>query len=282
MKPFLRYVLIVFDIVNDLRLHVLLNYFLVVSWALLAWKVSVKNSVEYAVTVACIAGFAYILNRYTDYHYDLIVDKGLKKIKRSSYLFFASFFLIFGFYFITKNQHFLVPAVLGLMFGVFYSIRTIFAYPFKNYLIFKNIFASGSKYIITLLGISLFRTVDLPLLFMTVPLFISFLIYEIIWDIRDIESDKVGNVKTIPRAVGKEWSLIICIIIMILNFVPQIFLFRQSNYFYITYELLLFFIISLLFVKNVRWFHIMVYAHIVLKLVFINKEVFTYIKYLIP
>lgn len=280
MKPFSRYFFYLFDIINDLRLHVLFNYFLVVSWSLLAWRVSVKNSVEYALTVACIAGFAYVLNRYTDYKYDLIVDKGLKKVRRSTYLFTAIFFLVLGAGLTLRNQSFLFPSFLGFLFGIFYSIKTVLVYPFKNYLFLKNIFASGSKYIITLLGISLFREIDLHLLLMTIPLFVSFLIYEILWDIRDIESDRVGNVKTIPGVFGKEWALIICVVVMLLNFVPQVIFFNKSNYFYTTYELLLFFIISLLFVKNVRWFHVMVYAHILLRLIFINKEVFIYLKHL--
>jgi 4-hydroxybenzoate polyprenyltransferase len=249
----------------------------VVSWFLYSSRISAEISVEYGLVAMCIGGFAYLLNRYTDYSYDVIVDKGLIKVPRRIYLLFSFFFLFIGLSLMIKNIVYIFPVFLGIVFGIFYSLKTFFRYPLKNYFVIKNIFASGSKYIGTMCGVLLFKPMTLVLFFRSISMFAFHLIYEILWDIRDIKSDTVGKVATIPRFFGRDVALGVCFIIWSFSLFSQFIFIKQTDYFFIKYEIVLLFILSLVKIKDVRWFHVMIYFHIVLNLIFINKEVLIYI-----
>lgn len=273
--------LVIFDTVNDLRLHVLLNYFLVVSWFLHSSGVDVQHSVEYALVAGCAAGFAYLLNRYTDYPYDLIVDKGLTKAPRIVYLLLSSLFLLAALLFSFKDVVYITPLFLGLVLGVFYSVKTFFKYPLKNYFLVKNIFASMSKYIVTFCGVIIFYQVSIILLIKSLSMLAFHFIYELLWDIRDVKSDLAGKVSTVPLRFGKNITMGICFFVWLIVLLVQFPFVNHTDYFFLKYVIVLFFILSLLKVSNVRWFHVMTYVHLILTLTFINKEVVVYIKTLL-
>lgn len=267
----------VFDLINDLRLHVLLNYLFVVSWFLYAAGVSVKNSVSYALFAMCIGGFAYLLNRYTDYSYDVIVDRGLKKAPRRMYLIFSGAFLFIGIFLCLQNTKYLIPVLIGIALGILYSVRTFFKYPIKNYFLIKNIFAAGSKYIGTMIGAALFVPMSEAIFMRSISLFAFYIIYEILWDIRDMESDAAGKVSTIPLLIGKGDTLFLCGAVWLISLSFQFPAVRLTDHFFLKYIVVLFFILSLVKVRGVRWFHVMVYAHLLLNLVFVNDEIMRYL-----
>lgn len=270
-------VFLIFDIVNDLRLHVLLNYLLAVSWFLYGSGLSVKNSVQCALFATCLGGFAYLLNRYTDYSYDLIADRRLKKVPRWLYLAFSGIFLFTGFYMCFQNTVYLIPLPIGIAFGILYSVKTFFKYPIKNYFLIKNIFAAGSKYIGTMIGVAVFIPISEGIFMRSISLFAFYMIYEILWDIRDMESDVTGKVSTIPLLIGKRDSLLLCGAIWFVSFSFQISAIHLTDHFFLKYAVVLFFILSLVKVRGVRWFHIMVYVHLLLNLFFVNDEVLQYL-----
>lgn len=271
-----RVALDVFDIVNDLRLHVLFNYFLVVSWFLTASKIDVRDAVEYGLVGLSIAGTVYLLNRYTDHSYDLVADAGLAKAPRQIYLVVAGIFFVTGIPYIIQNPVTIFPSIFGLTFGTLYSFKTFFRYPLKNYIVSKNLIAAGSKYIGTFGGALIFVPFTDLLLFRSISMFAFHLIYEILWDIRDVAADKVGKVSTIPLKFGKSTAIFICVCIWLISLGLQLGEVRHTEHFFAKYMVVLFFIASLLWVKHPRWFHVMIYVHIVLNLMYVNDEILQY------
>ncbi len=266
----------IFDIVNDLRLHVLFNYFLVVSWFLKSSGVDARDAVEYGLVGLSIAGTVYLLNRYADYRYDLVADAGLAKAPRQAYLVAAAVFFFSGIPYIFHNPVTIFPSIFGLTFGTLYSFKTFFRYPLKNYIISKNLIAAGSKYIGTFGGALIFVPFSDLLLLRSISMFAFHLIYEILWDIRDIAADKVGKVSTIPLKFGKSTALLICLGIWLSSFGIQFGEVRHTEHFFAKYGVVLFFIVSLVWVRHPRWFHVMIYVHLVLNLAYVNEEVLRY------
>ena len=274
-------VLYLFDIINDLRLHVIFNYFLVVSWFLYASGLSASRAVTYAMLMACLAGFSYLLNRYTDYDYDLIVDRGLAKASRRLYAVLSGLFFMLGLGLVYFNPEYFYPVLLGSFLGIIYSVKTVFAKPLKNYLITKNIFAASSKYLGTMIGVLLVVPPTEHLFLRSLSMLAFHYIYEILWDIRDIESDRAGKVATIPNTYGKNLALLICVAVWLLSLQVQYFAVSHTEYFFIKYAVVMSIIVSLLFIKTVRWYHVAIYIHIILSLMFINQEVIVYTKTLV-
>jgi 4-hydroxybenzoate polyprenyltransferase len=274
-----KHALYIFDLVNDIRLAVIVNYFLAVSWFLYSLKVGVVVSVEYAAAAASMAGFAYLLNRYTDYHYDLIVDRGLGKMPRNAYLILAAVFLGIGIASVYGSAYHLIPILVGMVFGTIYSVKTLFALPLKNYFLIKNIIATGAKYTVSVGGALALSPVPISgILIASISMFCFYLIYELLWDIRDVESDRFGNVVTVPIVMGTWRTLQYCFFLWLSGFATLLFLVNYTPYFFIKFAVVLFFIVSLLRVQNVRWFHIMTYTHLVLNFTFVNHEVIKYLQ----
>ncbi len=270
-------VLDTFDIVNDLRLHVLFNYFLVVSWFLKSSGVDARDAVEYGLVGLSIAGTVYLLNRYADYGYDLVADFGLAKAPREMYPVVAGIFFVTGIPYIIQNPVTIFPSIFGLTFGTLYSFKTFFRYPLKNYIVSKNLIAAGSKYIGTFGGALIFVPFTEVLLFRSVSMFAFHFIYEILWDIRDMAADKVGKVSTIPLKFGKSTALLICLGIWLASLGIQLGEVNHTEHFFAKYVVVLVFILSLLWAKHPRWFHVMIYVHIVLNLIYVNDEILQYI-----
>ncbi len=279
----------VFDLINDLRLHIIFNFFLLVSWFLYTTGVSVKDSVNYAIVSMVMLGFVYLLNRYTDYSYDLIVDKGLKKAPRKLYLILSILLLFLGLLLGLKNVVYLVPILVCFIFGTLYSVKIFFKYPLKNYLIIKDLIGVGARYLIILGGVLLIPGIsnsilamDNGILFLFIksfPVIVFIIIYELLWDIRDMRSDKIGNVKTVPLTYGKNRTLAFCFFIWLCALLLHVFYVEMNTQFFLRYFIILFFILSVIKITtNMRWFHLMVYTHIILNLLIVNKEVFIYIK----
>lgn len=270
----------VFDIVNDLRFHVLFNYFLVVSWFLKSSGVNARDAVEYGLTGLSIAGTVYLLNRYTDYSYDLVADAGLAKAPRQVYLVVAGIYFVSGIPYIVQNPITVFPSIFGLAFGTLYSFKTFFRYPLKNYVVSKNLIAAGSKYIGKLGGVLIYVPLTDTLLFRSVSGFAFNLIYEILWDIRDMAADKVGKVTTIPLKFGKSTAMLICFSIWLASFVIQFGEVQHTEHFFAKYMVVLFLMVSVLWVKHTRWFHVMIYVHIIMNLLYVNNEVLQYMELL--
>ncbi len=275
-----------FDLVNDIRLHVLLNYFLTVSWLLYAMHASAEGAVEFALVVTFLAGFAYLLNRYTDYHYDLVVDRGLKKFQRSTYLYLSFFFLflsLLAFYYsslpILSFSLAGTGLVIGILFGYVYSVRTFLPKPLKNYFIVKNLISTAAKSVAFIIGAVLLTLADLgTLAVVLISVFSVHLIYELLWDIRDINSDSVGNVDTVPTRFGKRVTLIACLGIWSASIIAMSLLSDPNERFFIKYLLILMFILLTFIISRPRFFHLMIYGHLVLNLFFVNEEVLLYLQ----
>lgn len=268
-----------FDVINDLRLHVAAGHFLALSWFLTWLDIDPKNSVEYAFFSTSMLLSAYLLNRFTDYEYDLIADRGLAKAPRKIYLLLAAMFLVVGLSFAFSRWEYLVLALLGMVFGWFYSVPTFFRYPLKHYLVIKNLIAAGSKYVSAVGGALVFSDIPLPYLLVAgINFLFIHVIYEVLWDVRDMESDRQGKVRTIPNTYGKGAALSACVLLALLGFFIGALFRDMTDAFVWKYALTGAFIFLTYFVSLPRYFHSMIYANVALRFVFVNHEVVTYLR----
>lgn len=268
----IKKVLYYYDRINDLRVNVLFLYLTTVLMYTSS-RIEFYKSLEISFVVFLSASFAYIYNRYTDYDYDLYVDsKNTKFTNKKTYLLISFSFLLLSFSMSALDSRYLYLAFFGAAAGFLYSTKTLFDLPVKNYLLCKNIFAAGSKGIIMYLIFKLFTSLsDYKILLLSLSAFIIHFCYEMMWDIRDIESDKIGNVKTFANKYGKDFSLTLASAIAILGIYFNFYFFESNNERIIyTYLILLFFIMNIYFSKknNPRLYHLYIYINIFLKSVY--------------
>lgn len=269
-----------FDLINDLRLHIGLSHFLALSWFLEWLDIDTRHSVEYAFFSMCLLMFAYLLNRYTDYEYDLVADRGLAKFPRKVYLVLAGIFLLIAIALCFTQKEYIALAFLAIAFGWFYSVPTFFRYALKHYFIVKNITAVGSKYTTAVAGAWVFSDISFPYLLLAgLNFFFIHLIYEILWDVRDIESDRVGRVKTIPNVWGKTVALLLCLVIAAVGFFFGWYIRDLSEAFIWKYSLTVAFVLLTFPIVLPRYFHAMIYGNLVLRFMFVNHEVVHYLRY---
>lgn len=250
---------------------------------------SAEGAVEFALVVTFLAGFAYLLNRYTDYHYDLVVDSGLKKFQRPTYLYLSFLFLflsLLAFYYSSLPILSFPLAgsglVIGILFGYVYSVRTFLPRPLKNYFIIKNLTSTVAKSVAFTIGAVILTLADLgTLAVVLISVFSVHLIYELLWDIRDIDSDRVGNVETLPTRFGKHVTLIACLVVWSASIIAMSLLGDPNERFFIKYLLILLFILLTFVISRPRFFHSMIYGHLILNLFFVNEEVLLYLRALV-
>ncbi len=271
----------VFDVVNDLRIHIIFTSFLTYSWFLSIRSIGdTSEIVEYSILCAVMTGFAYLFNRYTDYSYDLVADKGLKKAPRVIYIWGTVLFLLFGvgMYLYFLKTYLLFPIVTMVIFGYIYSAPTIFKYPLKNYLITKPVFNVLPKTLLMVWGLYLFTGFPLLIILILCSNYVlTILIHSIVWDIRDINADIVGNVKTIPNVYGKEVAVILCLVLSFVSYeILHLIYGNVGVYTLWYYAIMLLYIFLSYFISTPRFFHAEVYFLIVLKLIFVNREVVDY------
>lgn len=281
MKTMSNIFLSFFDKFNDLRIHVAFNNFLFTSWFLYLCGVSAKISIICATITFFFILFTYLFNRFSDYDYDIFVDTYYKKFNKNTYFILSilslnvGIFLIFFFKETLRVSYFPVFVILFLMifFAVTYSVKTFFKYPLKNYLVVKTLYNVSSKFFLVFLLALLFSPVSIQqLLIISIAGFCINLIVSTLWDIRDMRSDLIGKVRTVPLVIGKKKTLLLCGLIWLFSLILINFLGLTSSTFYIRYFILLFFIISIIKIERPRWFHIIIYAFISLNLLFSNHE----------
>lgn len=259
-----------FDKLNDLRLHIAFNFFLITNWFLVSLNVPASDSMKYALIFFFFVEFSYLFNRYTDYDYDIIVDSAYKKPEKDTYLYLSYISLFWGaLLFLYYDNLFdikykLAIFVLGTISAVSYSKNILFKLPLKNYLIVKNIMSAGSKYFVLIAGALLLSPYPAgAILAASLVGFLLNLIFTILWDVRDIEADTVGGVRTLPIVFGKLKTLLICVTLLAVSFLYSILYLERSDAVFLTNQIIILgFIVMVGSVRNPRYFHLMVYIMI--------------------
>lgn len=276
IKKYLPVPLETFDKINDLRIHVAFNFFLITSWFLVSLDVPTVLSIKYALVLFFFVEFSYLFNRYTDYSYDLIIDSAFKKLKRETYLhlsyisLFIGTFLFFYYEDIFTIHYKILIFIVGLISTISYSKGIFFKFPLKNYLVTKNLMSAGSKYFMLIAGAFLLSpSSNFFIISTSLVGFLLNLVFTILWDVRDIEADKVGHVRTLPVVFGRKKTILLCFLLLCFSFLYSVFyLHRYDDVFLTNQIIILSFIIMVAFVKNPRYFHLMVYIMILFILSF--------------
>ena len=262
-----------YDKINDLRLNVLFLYSLITFLVSIQFLNTIK-SLEISILSFFSLAFVYQYNRYTDYEYDQKAE-GLKKIKKNMYLVMSLGSLTISFFMSYFDLKYLNVTIFYLVMGVLYSSKTIFKKPIKNYLLLKNIFAAILVPALQIFIVFNYTTLHSYKIIMLIfiPVFLLYLCYEVLWDIKDIESDKIGNVRTLPNTIGKERTIILIFAILSFGALYNINVLNLSltNINMMAYFIALIFTIVLYFNKNYnyRLFHLFLYVNIVALIIFI-------------
>jgi 4-hydroxybenzoate polyprenyltransferase len=93
------------------------------------------------------------------------------------------------------------------------------------------------------------------------------------WDIRDIDSDKKGNVKTIANIYGKNVALLISFLLIPLGLIVNLSFRGIGTRILFVYMLTFIFILSIFLLKKnrPRFYHFFIYPNIILKIIFLFK-----------
>ncbi len=270
-------ILTFFDRVNDMRINVILNYFLLVSFFVFKSQsqVSSEDRIAFAAIATAFVGFSYLFNRYTDYHYDIVVDGTEIKLARRTYLWISFGYFAVGSLLLLENPEYFPVLIIGAIFGIPYSVPTILKEPFKNYLFLKTIYSSGSKTAVIFYWLQCFTTSSLSeSIAMSFIFFCSHTVFGILWDVRDIEADRVGHVRTIPNVYGVGAALTVATAANITGFLIDMSVFDTTVRDLAFFGLAGVLILLTEFVRHPRFFHTMIYCNIITKLFFVNDREF--------
>ena len=112
-------------------------------------------------------------------------------------------------------QYKVIIFAIGILSAVSYSKSLFLKFPLKNYLIVKNLMSAGSKYFVLIAGAFLLSPLSINVILATSLVgFLLNIVFTILWDVRDIEADKVGNVRTLPVVFGRGKTLLVCLCIL--------------------------------------------------------------------
>ncbi len=112
----------------------------------------------------------------------------------------------------------ILPIVVIIFFGVFYSVPIFKGKRIKNLFFIKNIWAAIGTYSIFVIFSYYYIPTFLQLnqvLIMLIPLFVLALTYEILMDVKDMDGDRAARVITIPNKFGVLYTQIAILAIIL-------------------------------------------------------------------
>ena len=219
----------IFFLMNYLRVHVIALYALIM-WQLVAIKsggVLLKEQYLVILALTSVLGFVYIHNKYSDQKED---GKASERISPASILYISfsllgfslllSLFLSVPFFFTC-----LFFALIGYLYNQGFEFKNISIPRFKKVFLVKTLVAAFSWYgsIIACLyftdgywgALSLSVDYYLYLLFL-------FAAFEIWWDIRDVDTDKMHGIRTIPTVLGLKWGYVIFLSLSLISMILRL------------------------------------------------------------
>lgn len=186
----------------------------------------IKITWDFLLIVYLITHTVYLCNRFIEFEKDFLTNSNrTQHVKK--YIQY-SFFIIFCFILIIVilllrfgNFLSLIFGLLLLLFGIFYSL--FFKNLTKKIIGFKNFYVSFFWALLVIFLIFYYSFFfNLPVFFLFSFVFLRWLINTIFFDIKDTESDKKDNLKTIILYLGKERTLFFLHIVNLISFLPII------------------------------------------------------------
>lgn len=218
----------IFFLMNYLRIHVIALHGLIM-WQLVTVKSGVILSKEqYLVILALtsVLGFVYIHNKYSDQQED---GKASAVVSSSSVLYISFSLLVLSLLLsLSLSASFfftcLFFALIGYLYNQGFEFKNISIPRFKKVFFIKTLVAALSWYgsIIACLYFtdSYWGALSLSVDYYLYLLFL-FAAFEVWWDIRDVDTDKIHGIRTIPVVLGLKWGygifLFLSLISMILR-----------------------------------------------------------------
>lgn len=146
----------------------------------------------------------YLLNKISDKKEDVVNNTNINLNNKKIISFYLFSFLFSFFVYINIDAYLVYFWLFFLFFGFFYSFPK--KYRLKSFFLIKNLIPAVSWY---LSFVILFKINDVALSFAYLfsnlyYLLLFFIIFEIFWDIPDMEGDRIANIKTIPTFFGFE------------------------------------------------------------------------------
>ncbi len=173
----------------------------------------------------------FLFNRYKEIDKDLLTNKirtehNKMLYKHTPLIFFLTLSTLLILFYFFYNPQYIIYLLLINIFGVFYTLylkkQTEKIYLFKNIcvaLIFTAVVYSPLIYY----SIPL-ESISRSVIWLSVFVFIKALFMQIMLDIKDIESDKKENLKTLSILLGKEKTIkILYFLSFVIGFMPLVF-----------------------------------------------------------
>ena len=256
-----------FDTVNTYRLHVVAAYLI-----LLLVQIQNFNHAVSTATLTVLGSFSsllfgtYLINKYFDYDEDIVSQPN--EARRSQKLLLASLGLIFA-----PAQILFLLAIDPIPYLFFVPIAVLYCIPFggvklKSILFLKNIYAAGSWWLSAIFIIVFYTTytgTPVTAALAMLPIFLIVMVFELLWDIRDMRGDAMVGTQTVPVVFG----LIVTKGIM-LGLLLSVWAFRDFTLHGIFLTNLCFLALMGLLAKEAyspNYFHAALYAQIMLLLI---------------
>lgn len=213
---------------------------------------------------------AYLGNRLYDYEGDKLRD--LYAVQKNDWWLIFLIVLTISPYFMVKLlgipvEPYKTPYMVGFLLVFFYSFP-LFGKRIKNFFILKNVYAAFVWYLSIVFLLTLhFKIGTYSENFIEqLHLFLIFLVYEIVWDIKDTSSDRQTGVKTLPNTIGL-WNtkIVIAALLFLSLFLVN---FSLSSVIFWSALYLIFWTLFLDERKRIEYYHLIVGGQICI--IFIN------------
>jgi 4-hydroxybenzoate polyprenyltransferase len=189
------------------NIHIVIFYITITTLLLLKLEHFVKEPNKESIYIV-IGNFflilgAYTFNKITDVIEDVANNNTTDKSKlKLATIYLLSFFFSFVAYLLPQDNFILIPYASMLLFSIIYSYPP--KYRLKQYFIIKNIVPAScwtialATFMYTAIG-----TIDfLKVVLLCIPFFLSCVLIEILWDMPDIQGDRLAGTKTLPSVIG--------------------------------------------------------------------------------
>lgn len=215
------------DFISRYNISVFLMYIalLAIYITKIPYPADTKNLLLFVVANTAGIAIIYLYNKITDTKEDSILgitisEKNRKKLWVIIALLFA---LSSSIYISLVSPIVVISGALMFILGALYS--GVFGMRAKKYFGVKNIIPPTLWYISFVVFGYVVYSLSLPLLlYIFYPVFFLSLMFEIIWDMPDEESDRHAGTKTLPVVLGFEKTrvIVLCYIGALLYFIPKL------------------------------------------------------------
>jgi len=261
-------------------IHIIVKYRIYVSafFFLFAYKVFTKAApnadfLPILISFGCWHYSLYIFNKVFDLKEDRISqpEDALNDNEKNKVLIFSLLLLFAPLPILYFSHHPLLPYIVFMPVGLLYSIPlTKNGLRIKNILLVKNIYSALFCWSAPVIAMIYFYSeTNLTIVQLSVgfiPFGITLLIFELLWDIRDMEGDRASNNITVPVRFGIKKTKLFCFLLLIFQLLFALLFKKNILLLFIIYSAVCVFIVNN---KSPNWLYHLITAGISLMLILI-------------